>query len=243
MNESISRKIQALLAKTSDANCTEEEARTALTMASRLASQYNISMEEIKSGGGKSADEWEELDIHDSGKWTLDIEMANAVINKYFFVKSVMIKKETRGTGRGFTLVFYGRKENVATAKFVFNGLLMAFRNLWQSYRDRTGCDISLRYSFLFGVTNGVSDRLKSERTDVISQRDKQISYQGTGTAIMLQNIEQELNARFNEKYNDLTKSKSNLGNINYNPGVTQAGYDAGKALNIRRSIDKNKHD
>jgi hypothetical protein len=239
MNIEIINKIKGLLAKTTDAGCTEHEAQTAVALANRLITQYNISIENIHSTT-KEADEdiWGEAKITPAGKWTLDIHLATCIIEKYFFVKGIRIKNGKSGVGRGFILYFYGKKENTITAKYIFDGLMAAFKNLWISYQARTNASAQYRRVFIEHVAQGFADKLKLEREDFIKSTDISKGVSGS-TALAINNVEHLVVVKYKKTYPNAKSKSVNFSSVKYNDSVAKAGYRAGRNLNINPQVSR----
>lgn len=238
MNADIINKIKALLSKTTEAGCTEAESQAAVAMANKLITQHNISLDEIRqTEKNADTDTWGEGKIYESGKYTLDISLAVKVIEDFFFVKHIMFKNPTTRAGRGFKLCFYGKKENVITAKYVFDGLMFAFDNLWSKYRRNTGCEAKYRRTFIFNLAKGFGDKLKIDRYNMVKEMDaEKCATQGT-TALAIRNIQEHTIQKFHSTYPNLKSSNINFSQIKHNSSVAQAGYNAGRKLNINRPI------
>lgn len=238
MNTDIISKIKALLAKTTDAGCTEAEAQAAVAMANNLITKHNLSLEDIK-GTEKSSDDdiWGEGKVIESGKWTLDIGLASKVVEDYFFVQSIIFKKPLKGSGRGFKLCFYGKKENVITAKYIFDGLLFAFDNLWNKYRRSTGCEAKYRRIFIERLAHGFSDKLKIDRYNMVNQMDHEKGVVSGSTALAIRSVQEHTIEKFKRTYPSLKDSSVKFSEIAYDHNVANAGYNAGRKLNINRSV------
>lgn len=235
MNTDLINKVKALLSKTTEAGCTEAEAQAAVAMANKLITQHNLSLEEVKNTTDE--DIWGEGKIMESGKFTLNIGLAVSVVENYFFVKSVLFKNQIRGVGRGFKLCFYGKKENVITAKYVFDGLIYSFDNLWNQYRKKTKCESKYKKIFISKVAEGFSDKLKIDRYNMVKDMDSKKSDGSVSTAIIIRDVQQRTSEKFKHTYQ--TRSfVPKFSAISYDDSIANDGYNAGRKLNINRPIN-----
>ena len=234
MNVDIINKVKALLSKTTNSGCTEAEAQIAIAKANELITKYNISIDEIDNKAEEEV--WGQGKVIEAGKWTLDINVFNGVVTQYFFVKSIKFGNGERGIGRGFTLYFYGKRENVVTAKYIFDALMFASNNLWNKYRQSTKCEAKFRQIFIVKLAEGFCEKLRLERSNLINKMDTERQTSGS-TAISIRNVEIQLVEKYRKTYPNVKTATTNLSPISYNDRVAQAGYNAGKNLNINRPI------
>lgn len=241
MSADIINKIKALLSKTTEAGCTEAESQAAVAMANKLITQYNIALDDIKgSESGLDKEKWGEAKVIESGKYTLDISLAVDVVESYFFVQSIMFRKPTSRKGIGFKLCFYGTQSNVVTAKYVFDGLIFAFDNLWKKYKIVTCCPNEYKRIFICKVAEGFKDKLKIERYTVTQEMDAKKGAPGS-TALAIRNIHETTIAKYKQTYPNVKSTNINFAQIQANDRVARDGYEAGRKLNINRPIGESK--
>lgn len=227
-------RIRKLLAKANDSSVTEAEANAFMEKASRLLAEHNLDMASLKRS--EDDEQWGQGKMIQRGKWTREIALASQIINEHFFVKTIMMPHGNKGVGRGFTLYAYGMKTNVVSAKYVFDGLLAAFENLWQSYRRKTKCEAKFRKTFICGVANGFSDKMKMEKYHMAQERDQQNHTPG-GTAIQLRSVQEKTLEMFQRVYPSTKKVSGNFSHVHHDNEIRSAGYSAGQKLNINRPI------
>lgn len=237
-------RIKKILKKTEEAGCTEEEAASAFAVASRLMAEHNLTMSDVASASAEPA-ATEFIDDEsgfETNKWELVHNLAYAAVNEHFFVKGYFSQ-----SGRIKKLLFFGTRENVEAAKFVFVGLLNAFDNLWFNHKARTRCHGSERRAYTVGVASGFRDKLKQQRQAMEAEKDLLSGKREGGTALALRSVQQEIERAWEAKRNpsgdNRRKSKQHSGNFAAVSGsrtTYEAGYAAGKSLNISKSIGSN---
>jgi hypothetical protein len=132
-----------------------------------------------------------------------------------------------------------GKQSNVETAKWAFNALIDAYDRLWVDYRRRTHAPASDRRAFVAGVSRGFTDKMSEERQTL---QDEQDILRGTGgTALALLNVQQQTQEAFKAAYPKLGTSRTSFTGTRDSGGARQAGYAAGRALNLSRPIGQSR--
>lgn len=236
MDSPILDKVRKLLSKTTEANCTQAEADGAMQAASRLLAQHNLSMADIVSTQSVSADVWTEELTFKTGRWTAIHNLAYGVVSEFCCVKRQFMMSS--GVQRRIrNLYLFGLRDNVETAKFMFIVLLGNFDGLWQNYYARSQCDLKDKYSYIFGVAAGFSDKMRAERMKFSVEQDIQDNRASGGTAIMLSSVMEKTELAFRGKHPNLKTANITFGVSNNSDDARNAGYQAGQQLNINRSI------
>lgn len=240
MASSIVDRIRKILSKTEEAGCTEAEAATAMALAGRLMAEHNLSMAEVSAGDedGHAAEPWaEDTAGDDFGKWTLQHSLAWGIVRRFFFVEGYFSTSWTPGRRRSRKAMrFFGKESNVQTAKWAFASLLAAFDRLFDEHRRKTGCPASDRRAFCAGVASGFSAKLIEERQTVQDERDVIRGTSGE-TALALISVEAETKQAFRERHGKMKTHYSNFSGTKDSGGARQAGYAAGRNLNLARPI------
>ena len=130
-------RVRKILAKTEDSGCSPAEAERAFAIASRIMAEHNLDMSEVeqKEDGSQS---WTEDDVFETGRWTLEDNLAYGIVQRHFFVEGFFGCSHAGGTRRK-VLRFFGQPQNVEAAKWAFNSLHEAFDRLFGEYRRKTG--------------------------------------------------------------------------------------------------------
>jgi hypothetical protein len=232
----IINRIRKILARTEEAGCTEAEAATAMALASRLMAEHNLSMSEVETTDSTAAESWAEDSAHQTGRWSMEYNLAYYIVKEFFFVEGTLTPGYRNGK-RSKTLWFFGKQSNVETAKWAFTSLLESFNRLFGEYRNRTRCPATDRRAFAAGVAQGFRAKMREEREVQQVQRDITSGIAAGGTALALRSIQQETAVAFREKHGKLKSSGSNYGHVRDSGGARQAGYAAGRNLNLARPI------
>jgi hypothetical protein len=234
---SVIERVRKILAKTEQAGCTAQESESAFQLASRIMAEHNLDMAEIeaKEGGEQS---WLEDEIQETGRWTLEQNLAYGIAREFFFVEGFFNWRWANGSRRK-VLQFFGRPENVATARWAFNSLLDAFDRLFAEYRRRSGCPASDRRLFISGVADGFRSKMKDERRAVEIERDLVQGKTSGNTAIVLRSLMEQTAEAFRQAHAAPKKKPRGIRftQVTGSQSALEAGYDAGRSLQLNRSI------
>jgi hypothetical protein len=230
-------KVRKLLAKTEAMGASQAEAESAFKLASRIMAEHNIEMAEIEARDGPAELDWLEDAVGDTGKWTLEQQLAYAIVKDFFFIEGFFNGIVKDGKRRKL-LMFFGRADNVQVATFTYQALLNAFNDLFYIYRTKTGCPASERRLFTTGVAQGFRSRLEDERRAVEIERDILSGKQG-GTAIVLASVKDQTLQKYKEAHPETStrKHRSSFTQARGSQGALDAGIAAGRNLNLNRSI------
>lgn len=230
MNEALIEKVRKLLAKTEGAGCSQAEAESAFKLASRLMAEHNLSMADVEVSG--SDDEWADELGFETSVWRLEYTLAYGIVKNFFFVECYF-SEHRRGKSK---LMFFGKPENVAVAKFTFTALLNAFGRLWSEYRIIHKRPVTERKLFITGVAGGFKQKLTDEREAEAMRRDIMQGKTG-GTAIALANINEITLAKYKEAHPGGKASRSNYSEPTGDQSTLKAGFEAGRNLNLNHAI------
>jgi hypothetical protein len=227
-------KITLLLRKTTEAGCTEAEAQSAFALAMRLMAEHNLSMADLDAAShGGSATVFVEQTTGNIGQWLAEYQLACSICTRHFFVHAFKTTTVHQGSN-GLTITFFGTRENVDVARFVFSSLLAAFDRLWLAHRKRKPWSPKGdRRAYVVGVAKGFSDRLDEERA--VMRAENEIL--GNRNEIQLASVVEALNAAFQRKYPEMGQGEGlNLGGLS--ESALQQGYQAGRNLTLARGME-----
>jgi len=240
-NDVIER-VRKILAKTENAGCTQAEAELAFQTASRIMAEHNLDMAEVEQKDEGSVS-WVEEDAFETGRYTLEDNLAYGIVHRHFFVEAFFSFKWVNGKARK-VLRFFGQPHNVETAKWAFNALLDAFDRLFREYRKTSGCPATDRRLFISGVANGFSEKMNDERRAMATERDLLQGKVSGSTALAVLDIAKQTNVAFQEAHKSFFKKDgSTKGRASSFAAVTgsrssfEAGQAAGRNLNLNRAI------
>lgn len=231
--DAVLEKIRKLIAKAEDKSVTSAESATFMAAALKLMTLHGLDEMEARQVKGEK-DNWSLKYVCHFGRYTTEHQLAYTICVTFYNVKGITNKDRQAGTKRLFTLNFFGEPHNADVAAFTFNSLLNAFDNLWVSYRARTKCAAKERLTYLTGVANGYTEKLRQSMVELIEERDKQRGHSSTGLQLlsardkMLQAYqEKHKTSPRNSKFVTPTGSRSTL----------EDGVRDGKSLNLNRSL------
>ena len=239
-------RVRKILSKTEKSGCTPEEAQLAFQKASRIMAEHNLDMSEVeqKEDGSRS---WVEDDIVETGRWTLEDNLAYGIVRRHFFVEGFFAGKYANGKHRK-VLRFFGRPHNVETGKWAFNALHDAFDRLFSEFRKRTGAPASDRRIFVSGVASGFSEKMNEERQAMQIERDLVGGKASGSTALAVINIADQTRLAYRAAHASFFKAdgkqkgrKIQFDEVTGSNSALTAGYVAGRNLSLNRSIGGSK--
>jgi len=154
-------KIQKLLALANSDN--ENEARLASERANELLLKHNLSLQQVHA---KDSDYVETTIQIRRLEFTYGI--IGALLREYFFVKVIRSKSWNGRTQSGrarwkSSLSFYGRRENVECAQYVFEYLSQVLPRLWSDFQAAHP-GRGQRKSYQLGIVDGIEANLEATR-------------------------------------------------------------------------------
>lgn len=224
--EGLFRKIRALLAKTTDAGCTEEEALSAASLARRLMDDYNIAHADLEE-----PDPWAEQDFPQwaSGRrpraralrWSLRREIFSTV-GRYCDCRALITETNQ--------LRYFGRESDVLFAGWLLESLDAFGLRSWALFEAAQGLSdepfTADRESFLLAFSQRICERLRDE----IAART---APETTGSALIL-NRNALRDSEYRSRYPALGRARGQ-GGRNADP----ASYAAGGAAAARASFHR----
>jgi hypothetical protein len=225
--------IKKLLAKTVEAGCTQAEAAHAFAKATELLTKYNLRLDDVRvreQVGGYEM--FTEEPAIETGKWTIEMNMAYQIVHEFYFVEGIFLDRE----GRTRTLYLFGTETNVATARHIFTALLSTADRLWTIYKICKKRPSSDRRIFVVGLMKGFHDKLREEREALKMEQDLLKGTSG-GTALAIRRIEDMTVEKYKEKYPKTKTARGNYADVQGDQGSLKAGYEAGRRLNLQRTI------
>jgi len=230
--------IQKILSKTTESGCTEAEASEAFAKAQAMLLKHNLSMDDVRCKDNKDGEEqFSDEAAFQTGRWTYEQNLAYHVIKNHCFIEGYF--RSTAGKDK--VLFLFGTQANVATARFMFTALLAATERMWIVYKYTRKRPASEGRMFRTGMIKGFSDKLDQEREALKMEQDILKGSTG-GTALAIIRIDQLTVAKYKEAHPENTgrKGRANFADLAGDASTLQAGYDAGKRLNLNRAIGRN---
>ncbi len=234
MSDTVVDRVKKLLARTTEANCTQAEADSAFEMATRLIAKHNLDMTRVTA---KPADEsFVELEAFRTGRWSLQHNMAFNIASEFCFVKGLFTY--TPGNYRRHKiLLLFGTQTNVESARYMFLALVEAMDNLFQHYRIRTGHAATEKRSFTEGVAAGFSAKMRQGQQKLALEQDEAEHIQSGGTALALRNITEQTAVAYKKRHPNLKTSHTNFGGQTGSSSSYNEGYRQGQNLNLRKKL------
>jgi hypothetical protein len=233
-------KVKKILAKTEESGCTAEEAAAAMAKAQALMVEHNLNMAQVSDAEAASAGVMTDTEIDECGRWTNDHDLSACICNRYFFVQSWKATKTVDGKKRVF-LYFFGTRENIETARWVYGSITSACSRLWKEYRVRNPfVPRTERRTFILGLFHGICDKLTEERQADEIERDIMSGGAVGGTALALADVQTKVALAYREAHPTFKKARK-LSFGNGSESSLKAGYDEGRNLSLNRPIEASK--
>lgn len=164
------KRIQALLEKTTDNGCTEDEAALAAAKVQEMLAQYNLSMEDIKANAETGEVEMDSVLTRTPGYYrTLMHAAAELCFCEYFFTQGVRDAKGSRRTRHNFV----GQKQNIIVAQLMGAYFLSSVKRMAsESMRnakcanavDMAGYDNSFKIAAAMRLYSRVQERIRQAK-------------------------------------------------------------------------------
>lgn len=219
----IMNKIRALMAKTVDAGCTEEEALAATEAASKLMAKYQIdTIEDETNDDNVSTSYW-----YPNNKNISVMEKNFAVALAMFCDCKIWISKSSKGRYIGI-MGFESDREFFLYLMDVFkNTHEHAYREFIANYQTNQH-GRSIRQAFSLGFSNRVNEKLRIMK----SKQDHKTS---TGTSLVVCK-EQIIKKQFEKEVGKLRNAPKGK-KKSYDADAYFAGHDAGDKVQVNRGI------
>ncbi|MCX6117574.1 MAG: DUF2786 domain-containing protein [Proteobacteria bacterium] len=229
-DERLLNKVEKLLALAQSSN--EHEALLAMQKVREMYARHNIQRLQASREGALDSliisRRKKKLEAHES--------MIFTVLNEHFFVKVVHTSLYDQKRFEKYKAVeLLGSRENLLMAEYVFYFLLKQCDSLWMNHKRSTGCVSQVKRSYLLGVLQGFSDKLKYD-----NPRDKVASEAGlskTESKALLKIEQDELDTYIEKRFPRIrSKSRSSTRVIG---GVFEQGKADGRKIVIHKGLTK----
>lgn len=225
--EAIRKKLQALLAKTTDRGATEEEALLATKKLSELLEKYNMTMSEVDI----EQSEYDEIAV-DVGK--NKAHMASKLAPALGELTSTKVLQ--RRMSNAVQIVFFGSESDRQVAAY----LLETIRNSMEyeykqykktdQYKQNPYHGKTIRYSFMLGMALRIQDRIYE-----IIQHQQQ-NRDSTGTDLVVKK-DQMVQDEFDKQHGKVKKQYQQQAPAKAYNALTE-GYQAGDNVNLTTGIE-----
>ena len=220
--QEIAAKVRALLAKTVDKGCTEQEAVAAAAKANELMDRYQVDLSETEleeeglARGRAEGPESRKLNVQDLIGWG---------IADYCEVKAW---KTHSGDYKRWRFVFFGLRSDVEFANWLLKGL-EAF--VWQKADEYGGSYFDKR-NFAMGCADRITERLRAE---VKARKQKPVTMSsGRDLVVVKQAIVQREFDKLGMRFRSCRSSSYCSGGSHE---ARSAGYQAGDGASFGRPV------
>lgn len=228
MDETLIKKLQALLRVRTDRGASQNEMEIALAAAQRMAIKHKIDLATICDESTEDESLGGEI-IRKIFKTTFESETREpacslyvcAILKKFFSVKLVALKP-------GVKLAVIGKESDVDFAIYVYAYLRGTFNKLWYVEKDLYEYNDSSRDSFFRGLYDGLQTKL----ADVQMEMEKEAPEK---YALVLVADESKLVAKLKEFYPSLRQEKAKFGK--YDHSAYESGKEQGGKVGINKPL------
>jgi hypothetical protein len=225
--DAIAHRIRALLAKTVENGCTEEEAITAAQKARDLMDHYRLSMSDVEI----QAEPIERIDLDRDYKTQVHpADYCMPGIAKYCGVKMWYSTDDTRVR----RLTVFGLKSDVQMARYLYDLIVVCLKSEVHSFiRTVKGSDGTRTKRAVASFTVGMCGRLNQRLVEMASALDS-TAQTGSGTALVVVKnaVVTAAFAKLGLKFRGSLSGKSVR-----DVGAYMAGRAAGDRVNLNRPV------
>ena len=198
---SIARKIKALLAKTTQAGCSEEEAMNAALLAAKLQAEYNITLTEaeiVQEG-------FETITIPWTSEKNQYIEDRISVAIAMFTSTKVWVDRPTqKGKGKKqklgvYTMKFCGLKSDSQFAEWLIKSLsdFIHFKAAHYAKQFESEDRTKVYKSFVLGACGRIAERLKAMQQKPMAQNATRTALVVLDKQLMIKNHLEQAGVKF----------------------------------------------
>jgi hypothetical protein len=231
--EDIIRRVKGLMAKTTDAGCTEAEAMAASALAAKIMAQHDLALTDIKL---REQANCQEADIPVHYKTAPPTFMcANAIA--YLTDTKAWCHKDERGFPH---CVFFGFETDTIVAKYLYAIIDRAMLNAWMKYEKEVDYKshsakgrAALRTGFDGGMATRINQRLRELKD---AQQEENIATTGRDLMVVKSAVVADELAKLGITFTSAKRSKAPASNA----GAWAAGESAGDAVSFNKGVGAN---
>jgi len=264
-------RVKKLLALSNSDNANERDA--ALAKANALIAEHNIDLVLVQ-GNAEAKEAFTEETALEFTRQPVETKFIAWLLQAHFNVKILYGHGYKPGgptavdgvwrSGRSVrTFCIIGRKSEAAFATWLVGYLGEEFKRRWAYYKNAHSVPAGERNTFLYGVYQGLSAKLKEEQELVESARISEIASQqqqsvlpADGTAgqvtqlqaegklqakysLAVQGEKESLESELNRRYPRLGRARSSNLNIRHGSGSLAAGQATGRTISLNRPLNR----
>jgi len=240
MNSVIIEKLKKILARSTEGSgASEAEMQTAMAMAQKLAVENNIDLASISStaqDGNEIEVERVELSSNRSDRQRPHHDSIHTVLQNCFDVRVIYFGMHTS------RFVLVGEKTDVALATFCFHWLDKAYLNLFRKWdeanpRGSYDSDAVRRRSYYQGLGWGIISNNKRAKEEAVKTAtvSGEASVSADSYALVLVNKKEAVEAKVEEEFPDLRKTKPRDLEIDYT--ARSAGHERGQKIKLSAQL------
>lgn len=168
MNNNIIERLKKLLALAKN-NPSQIEAEAAMVKAQAVAIEHGIDLAMLGASHTENETEIIREDMEFGQRLPTVTNYVCDVLISFFNVKII----SSGGRNNGRRLIFVGKRDDVHTAKYIYNWLAETMVRCWHNYQRSTQAVVAQKRSYLLGFHNGLTAKLKANKHGVEADRLK----------------------------------------------------------------------
>lgn len=247
ISDSLVEKIRKLLALASELNDSKEQAEMAMQKARALAVQHDIDLASIQVFENKKSDEPMEKsdEVSLGGRKSVCQKFICWLLQNHFKVKIIYTTGYDASWNRVQKIVFIGKKSDIEIATYVNQYLNTEFMRLWRAYAKWSNAKVDQRNSFIWGLYNGLSDKLeaaeKTAKEDGFSalaqtKTVEEVEQVKACMALTLKTHKERLDEAVDQFFPRCRTVRTRTAYA-HSETARSAGYQQGQNINLRRGI------
>lgn len=237
MNSQIIEKVKKLLALGQSDNANERD--MALAKANALIAEHQIDMVLLQAA--PAVEPLTEGTVDVGSRRPVESKFLSWLLQSHFRVE--VINNWRMENGRIVRhMSFIGRKSDVEFASWMYSYLTDEFRRRWSYFKASTVAPASERGTFLYGVYQGLDEKLKAEKSEAEARKFQEMANVGTAEdlrgryTLAIQDEKAQRKAEMARLYPNLSSGRATRLNLRSSSALS-AGRHAGRTISLNRPI------
>jgi hypothetical protein len=231
--ERLLQRVEKLLALAGSSN--EHESLLAMQRVQQMYAKYNL--ERARRRLQADPAEMVYLRLSTRSKRTDAVQsMIGAILSEHFFVRVIYCRSfDAREASHYAAMEALGTRANVLMAEYVHGFLSRQTASLWETYRRAQGKPGRDRRSYVMGVLNGFSDKLRRLSEEEPAPAGGAVAAESRERRALMKRADQELEAFVALRHPRLVNRSWGAGRRE--PAAFAAGLQDGAALTLHRPL------
>ncbi len=235
--QSIIRRVQGLMAKTTGAGCSEEEAMAASAMVARLMNKYELSLTDIKLREQANCQEYE-VNVGLTVKDQPAFMVCSAI--EYLTDTKCWIRRNAKGSH----VVFFGFETDTVVAQYIYAICDRAMLYAWMDYKATSNykeASQAQRRKIQFGFDAGMASRIGQRLRAMKDEQRRENESNGRDLVVVKRPMVEAALAQLGIKIREGRSSSSAISGTAYLAGAAagdRVAFNKGVAANSNLKVN-----